>query len=395
MITRVGVGVVSVLAGLALAACGSKPAPVAAPPAAGAPAAPSGAAGALPPGAATDAEKVLNVYNWSDYIAPDVVPAFAKEYGIKVNYDVFDSNEVLETKLLAGSTGYDVVVPSASFLERQIKAGVFQKLDKSLLGNLKNLDPDFVRLLDPFDPGLEHAVNYFWGTDGVGYNVDKVKALMPTAPLDSFRMIYDPAVVRNFRDCGVTMLDAPDEIVGTVMVYLGRSPNTEKPEDLAAAEKVLMAIRPYIRYINSSKYIEDLANGETCLALGWSGDVGQAATRAREAGKGITIRYNIPKEGAIMFFDMLAIPADASHVKNAHLFINYLMRPEVAARNSSLIHYATSNAAAYALIDPVVYNDRGIYPAPETKGHLYPNLSHSQPYTRALNRMWTRFKSGH
>lgn len=389
MIPKVGVGVVCTLAGIFLAGCGSRQ-PAAAPPAATA-----AAAGPAAPGALTDDEKVLNVYNWSDYIAPDVVPAFEKEYGIKVNYDVFDSNEVLETKLLAGRTGYDVVVPSASFLERQIKAGVFRKLDKSLLSNLKNVDPDFTRLLDPFDPGLEHAVNYFWGTDGIGYNVEKIKALMPTAPVDSFRMIYDPAVVKNFKDCGVTILDAPDEIVGTVMVYLGRSPNTEKPEDLAAAEKVLMAIRPYVRYINSSKYIEDLANGEICLSLGWSGDVGQAAARAKEAGKGITIRYNIPKEGAIMFFDMLAIPADATHLKNAHLFINYLLRPEVAARNSNLIHYATSNAAAYPLIDPVVYNDRGIFPAPETKGHLYPNLSHTQAYTRLLTRMWTRFKSGH
>jgi len=395
MRSKVGVGVVCTLAGLLLAACGSRQPPAA--PAAPAPAAAGAAPVAVPaaPAGPTDAEKVLNVYNWSDYIAPDVVPAFEKEYGIKVNYDVFDSNEVLETKLLAGRTGYDVVVPSASFMERQIKAGVFQKLDKSLLGNLKNLDPDFVKLEDPFDPGGEHGVNYFWGTDGVGYNVEKIKALMPTAPVDSFRMIYDPAVAKNFKDCGITILDAPDEIVGTVLVYLGRSPNTEKPEDLAAAEKVLMAIRPYVRYINSSKYIDDLANGEVCLSLGWSGDVGQAAARAREAGKGITIKYAIPREGAIMFFDMLAIPADATHVRNAHLFINYLLRPEVAARNSSLIHYATSNAAAYPLIDPVIYNDRGIYPAPETKSHLYPNLSHTQAYTRLLNRMWTRFKSGH
>ena len=379
------------MAGAWLAGCGGQPftdavsaAPV-----------PAAAAGPAAKAGASDAEKVLNVYNWTDYIVPDLVTAFETEYGIKVNYDVFDSNEVLETKLLAGKTGYDVVVPSASFLQRQIKAGVFQKLDKVLRPNLKNVDPDIAARFAPYDPNGEHAVNYFWGTDGVGFNVGKIKTAMPDAPVDSLRMFYDPAVIKHFKDCGVTLLDAPDEILGTVLVYLGRNPTVERNEDIAAAEQVLMAIRPYVRYVNSSKYIEDLANGEICLSLGWSGDVGQSAARAREAKNGNIIKYNIPKEGAIMFFDMLAIPADAGHVKNAHLFINYLLRPDVAARNASIIHYASSVAAAYPLIDPAVYNDRGIFPAPELKSHLYPNLSHSQAYTRLLTRMWTRFKSGH
>ncbi|HXN10749.1 MAG TPA: polyamine ABC transporter substrate-binding protein, partial [Steroidobacteraceae bacterium] len=315
-------------------------------------------------------------------------------YGIKVNYDVFDSNEVVETKLLAGKTGYDVVVPSASFMQRQIVAGVFQKLDKTQLSNLGNLDPEITRRIEVYDPGNQYGVNYLWGTSGIGYNAEGIARAMPGAPVDSFAMLFDPNVIRHFQQCGVSILDAPDEVVGTVLVYLGRNPNSEAAPDLKAAEQVLLAIRPYVRYINSSKYIEDLANGEICLALGWSGDIGQARARARDAGKDVTIRYSIAKEGAIMFFDMLAIPADAVHVSNAHLFINYLLRPEVAARNSSTEHYATGNAAAYALIDPAVYADRSIYPAPEQKIHLYANPVHSLMYTRELNRTWTRFKTG-
>jgi putrescine transport system substrate-binding protein len=370
------------LAALALVGCSSKkeePAP---------------AAGAPATAAVMDDEKELNVYNWSDYIDADIVPGFEKEYGIKVRYDVFDSNEILETKLLAGKTGYDIVVPSASFLERQIKAGVFQKLDKSLLPNLKNVDADIYKRLETHDPGNEYAVNYFWGTSGVGYNVEKIKAAMPDAPVDSFRMFYDPAVVKNFKSCGVSVLDAPDEIYGTVLVYLGKDPNDESAASLKLVEDTLMKIRPYIRLIDSSKYIEDLANGEICLALGWNGDVGQSASRAEEAGKGITIKYNIPKEGAIMFFDMLAIPADAAHPKNAHLFIDYVLRAEVAAKNSNAVQYAVSNSAAYPLVDPAVFNDRGVYPAEETKAHLFPNLARSPQFTRALNTVWTRFRTG-
>ena len=374
-----------VVAGIALTACGAKH--EAAPAATAASA--SAAAASL-----TDDEKVLNVYNWSDYISPDVVPAFEKEYGIKIHYDVFDSNAVLQTKLLAGQTGYDIVVPSANFMALQIKAGVFQKLDKARIPNLKNVDPDIARRFEPLDPGMLYGVNYFWGTSGVGYNVDKIKAAMPDAPVDSFRMFYDPEVVKHFKNCGVTILDEPEEIINTVFVYLGLPANSEKPEDLAAAEKTLLAMRPYVRYVNSSKYIEDLANGEICLALGWSGDVRQSGTRAREAKNGNNINYNIPKEGAVMFFDMLAIPADALHPKNAHLFIDYLMRPDISAKNSSAVHYASSNAAAYELIDPAIYNDRGIFPGPEAKAHLVPNLPRSQAYTRLLSRMWTRFKSG-
>ncbi|MCC7257277.1 MAG: polyamine ABC transporter substrate-binding protein [Gammaproteobacteria bacterium] len=375
-----------------LAACGPKEPPPAEPAPAGT-AAPEGGAAA---GAAvqTDAEKTLNVYNWSDYIDDSVITDFEKETGIDVTYDVFDSNEVLETKLLAGTTGYDVVVPSASFLERQIQAGVFQSLDKAKLPNLRHMDPELMKVMAAHDPDNAHSVNYMWGTSGVGYNADMIAKRMPDAPVDSWRMFYDPAVVAKFADCGVTILDAPSEVIGTVLIYLGRDANSEKPEDLKAAEDVLMKIREHVRYVNSSKYIEDLANGEICLALGWVGDVLQARDRADEAGKGLTIRYNIPKEGAIMFFDMLAIPKDAAHPLNAHLFIDYLMRPEVAAKNSSFVNFANSNAASYPLVSEDVRNDTSIYPTPEVKAKLVTDLAESPEFTRQLTRTWTRFKTG-
>jgi putrescine transport system substrate-binding protein len=385
-------GLISAGIAALLAACSHGASPPAAAPG-------TGAAGTAAPasasGAQGDPEHVLNVYNWSDYMDKDTIPDFETKYGIKVNYDVFDSNEVLETKLLAGHTGYDVVVPSASFLERQIKAGVFQKLDKSQLPNLKNMDPEITRRVALHDPGNAYAVNYLLGTSGVGYNETKIKALMPDAPVDSFRMFYDPAVVSKFKDCGVTLLDSPTEIVGTVLIYLGKDANSESPQDLQQVEKVLLAIRPYLRYVNSAKYIDDLANGEVCLVLGWSGDVLQARDRAREAGKGMSIKYRIPHEGAIMYFDMLAIPADASHLRNAHLFINYLMRPEVAAKNSNAVHYANGNLASLPLVAEDIKGDPSIYPSAEVRDKLVADLAKSPQYTRLLTRTWTRFKTGH
>jgi putrescine transport system substrate-binding protein len=370
----------AVLAAL-LAACGSKPAET--------PKTDSGA-----PAIETDAEKIVNVYNWSDYIEPTVIEAFEKDTGLKVNYEVMDSNELLETKLLAGRTGYDVVVPSASFLARQIKANIYQKLDKSKLPNLKNMDPDISKRLEVFDPGNQYAVNYMWGTDGVGYNEAKIKELMPDAPINSYAMFFDPKVAKNFAKCGISVLDAPSEIVGAVLIYLGRDANSEKPEDLKAAEQVLMSIRPYVRLINSSKYIEDLANGEICLALGWSGDVLQSSSRATEAGKGITIKYNIPKEGSVMFFDSFAIPADASHVKNAHLFIDYMTRADVAAKNSNFLSYANSNAASWPSVTAEIKNNPNIFPTAEMMPKLVPDLPESAEFTRELTRTWTRFRTG-
>ena len=381
MSTRSLSALVSVL--VLLSACGKKEE---APP----------AADAAPAGATydTDAEKKVNVYNWSDYIEPSVLEEFTKETGIEVNYEVMDSNELLETKLLAGRTGYDVVVPSASFLARQIKAGIYQKLDKSKLTNLSNLDAEITKKLEVFDPGNEHAVNYMWGTSGVAYNEEAIKAAMPDAPVDSFAMFWDPKVISKFAKCGVSVLDAPSEVIGTVLIYLGRDANSEKPEDLAAAEKVLLSVRPYIRTINSAPYIEQLANGEVCLVLGWSGDVLQAKSRAEEAKKPFTIKYNIPKEGAVMFFDNMAIPADASHVKNAHIFINYMLRPEVAAKNTNFISFANSNAASWPMVDPAVKDNPGIFPTPDLMPKLVPDLPESAEFTRSLTRTWTRFRTG-
>ena len=344
--------------------------------------------------AAAEEEKVLNVYNWSDYIEASVIEGFTKETGIKVQYDVFDSHEMLETKLLAGNTGYDIVVPSASFLNRQLQAGVHQKLDKSLLPNLKNIDPSIAQRIEAFDKGNEHSVNYMWGTSGVGYNVKKIAERMKDAPVDSFAMFYDPKVISKFADCGVTILDAPSEVIGTVLIYLGKDANSEKPEDLAAAEAVLKAVRPYIKNFHSSNYIEQLANGEICLALGWSGDVLQASTRAEEAKNGVEISYRIPKEGAVMFFDQLAIPKDAKHPKNAHLFIDYLLRPEVAAKNSSYISYANANAASTALIDKSVTDNPNVYPSADLMTKLVPDMPESAEFSRSLNRAWTSIKTG-
>ena len=344
--------------------------------------------------ASTASEKVLNVYNWSDYIQPTVITDFEKEYGIHVNYDVYDSNEILETKLLTGHTNYDIVGPSGAFLERQLQAEIYQKLDKALLPNLANVDPQVAQATALYDPGNQYAVDYMWITSGVGYNTAAIRERLADAPVDSWRMLFDPAIVAKFRDCGVSILDAPSEVVGTVLLYIGRNPNSNSPEDLKAAEQVLHAMRPYVRYVDSSRYIDMLANGDICLVLGWSGDVKQAHDRAAEAGKGIELAYNIPREGAIINYDVMAIPADAPHIANAHLFINFLLRPEIAARNSNFIKYANSVRPDLQPLDPAVRNDPGVYPPPEVRARLTPERPRPPDYQRLLTRMWTRFKTG-
>ena len=345
-------------------------------------------------GAASADEKVLNVYNWSDYIQPSVIEDFQKEYGIHVNYDVFDSNEILETKLLTGHTNYDIVAPSAAFLERQLQADIYQKLDKALLPNLKNVDPDVARAAALYDPGNQYSVDYMWITSGVGYNVAALRARLPDAPLDSWRMIFDPAVVAKFKDCGVSILDAPSEVVATVLLFMGRDPNSNSGEDLKAAEQALHGMRPYVRYVDSSRYIDNLANGDICLAMGWSGDIKQAHDRAAEANKGVDLAYQIPREGAISNYDVMAIPADAPHVKNAHLFINFLLRPEVAAQNSNLIKYANAVSPDIQPLAPGVRADPGVYPPAEVRARLHPERPRPADYQRLLTRMWTRFKTG-
>lgn len=365
--------------GVLLAACGKQ--------AAEQPAQPAAAAGGE--------EKVLHVYNWSDYIATDTVRNFEAKTGIKVTYDVFDSNDVLETRLLAGNSGFDVVVPSASFLERQIKAGVFQKLDKSQLPNLANMDPDIMQRVALHDPNNDHAIPYMWGTTGIGYNEARIKQILgDDAVLDSWAYIFDPKQIARFKDCGVSVLDAPDELLKITLTYLGRDANSEKQEDLQAAEQTLLAIRPFIRKIHSSQYIEDLANGDLCVAVGWSGDVLQSRDRAREAGQGIVVKYAIPREGTIVWFDMAAIPADAKHPRNALAFIDYLMDPQVAAANSNFVKYANGNAAALPMVDDQVKNDPGIYPPPEVKAKLFPSLAYGESFNRLMTRMWTRFQTG-
>jgi putrescine transport system substrate-binding protein len=375
-------GLVGLIAATALVACGKKPEQAATTDVAPAPAAPAAE------------EPVVNVYNWSDYIDPATLEQFTAETGIKVNYDVFDSNEVLETKLLAGKTGYDVVVPGAAFMERQIKAGVFRKLDRSLLPNWTNLDPEILQRVALHDPGNEYSVNHMWGTTGIGYNVGKVKAIDPNAPVDSWDIILDPKQVAKYKDCGVSVLDAPTEMLKVVLAWKGKDPNSQDPADLQMAEDALMAIRPFVRMIHSSNYIDALANGEICLAVGWSGDVLQSRDRAAEVGQGVEVAFSVPKEGTIIWFDMYAIPADAPHPNNAHAFINFMMKPEVAAANSNFVNYATGNAASLELVDESVRNDPGVYPPAEVKAKLFPDLAAADDFTRLVNRSWTRFTTG-
>jgi putrescine transport system substrate-binding protein len=339
-------------------------------------------------------EKVLFVYNWSDYIGEKTIAEFEAKTGIKVTYDVFDSNEVLETKLLAGKTGYDVVVPSANFLERQIKAGVFLKFDKSQLPNLVNMDPEIMQRVATHDPGNEHAITYMWGTTGIGYNPDLVKKALGTDTIDSWSAIFDPANAKKLAKCGISMLDAPSEVMDSALIYLGRDPNSEKAEDLAAAEEVLMKIRPYVRYFHSSQYINDLATGEICVSLGWSGDALMARTRGGEATKPVNVAYSIPKEGAIMWFDMLAIPADAPHPNNALAFLNFIMEPQQAAGISNYVSYANGNSASLPFVDDSIKNDPSVYPTEEVKKNLHPHLAESQEFSRDLNRAWTKVRTG-
>ena len=345
-------------------------------------------------GVASAEEMVLNVYNWSDYIAEDTIADFEERTGIKVNYDVFDSNEVLEAKLLAGNSGYDVVVPAASFLERQIMAGVFARLDRSRLGNWENLDATILERVAAHDPGNEHAVPYMWGTTGFGYNVGKVEAIMGDAPTGSWRMLFDPDVVAELADCGVTLLDAPTEVFANLMGYLGRDPNSESPEDVELFEEHLSKIRPHIRYFHSSQNINDLANGEICVAMGWSGDMLIARDRAVEAGQGVEIAYTIPEEGAVIWFDNLAIPSDAPHPENAHLFLDYMMEAEVAAAISNYVFYANANGASLPYVDDEVKSDPSIYPSDAVKENLFADLADSPAFTRLLTRAWTRVKTG-
>lgn len=339
-------------------------------------------------------DKVVNVYNWSDYIDDSILEDFTKETGIKVVYDVFDSNEILETKLLAGGTGYDVVVPTGAFLARQIQAGVFQKLDKSKLPNISNMWDVVSTQTAKYDPDNAYSVNYMWGTTGIGYNVKKIQDALGIDKIDSWKIVFDPESMKKLNECGVYMLDAPQEIIPTALAYLGLNPDSRDPGELAKAEELLLAIRPYVRKFHSSEYINALANGDICLAVGWSGDVFQARDRAAEADQGVEINYVIPQEGAEMWFDQLAIPADAKHVDEAHAFLNYIMKPEVAAKASNYVFYANGNKASQQFLDKEVIDDPSIYPDDATMAKLFITLPYDPKTQRLITRSWTKIVSG-
>ncbi|MFL6824057.1 MAG: polyamine ABC transporter substrate-binding protein [Xanthobacteraceae bacterium] len=349
----------------------------------------------VPAAGQTKGERVVNVYNWSDYIAPTVVEDFSKESGIKVRYDTFDSNDTLETKLLAGKSGYDVVVPTAYFLERQIKAGVFQKLDKARLPNLANLWPEISQRLATYDPGNQYAVNYMWGTTGIGYNARKARDVLgPNGTIDSWDIVFKPENLAKFKDCGVHFLDSSDDILAAALHYLGLDPNSSNEVDLQKAADLVTKIRPYVRKFHSSEYLNSLASGEICLVVGFSGDIKQSQKRAMEAKNGVEIAYVIPKEGAQLWFDNLAIPRDAKNVAEANEFINYLQRPEVAAKNTNFISYANGNLASQKFIDKAILDDKTIYPDQATMRQLYTISAHDPKTQRLMNRLWTRIKTG-
>ena len=340
-------------------------------------------------------ERTVNFYNWSNYMAPGVLEDFTRETGIKVVYDTFDANETLETRLLAGKSGYDVVVPTAYFLQRQIKANVFQKFDKSKLPNLANAWPLVTARLAIYDPDKQYAANYMWGTTGIGYNVKKIESILgPGVAIDSWDIVFKPESLARFKDCGVHMLDSPDDIFPAALSYLGLDPNSAKQADLDKAADLVSKIRPFVRKFHSSEYLNALATGEICLVVGWSGDIMQARSRAAEAKNGIEIGYAIPKEGGQMFFDNLSIPADARNVKEAYELINFLYRPDIAARNSNFLSYANGNLASQKLLDPKILNDKNIYPDDAMLAKLFVITARDPATQRIINRLWTRVKTG-
>ncbi len=337
---------------------------------------------------------VLNIYNWADYVAPDTISNFEREYGIDVNYDVYDSSEIVDAKLLAGRSGYDVVFHSYQFSGRLTPLGIFEKLDFSKLGNVKYLDDELVEKINHYEAVEGYAVPYLWGSTGYAYNYDMVRARLPGMALDSANLLFDPGVVAKLADCGVTLLDSPTDVIPMVLAYLGRDPNAVDPESLAAAEAQLDLVRPYIRYFSSTKMISDLPNREVCVAMSWSGDYAQAAARAEAAGIPIDLRYTMPKEGSGLWVDGMFIPSDAPHKQNAYLFINYILRPEVTADISNYIYYASANEASRRLLNPEVLNDPGIYPDERAWDLLYAVYFGEPKKERLRTRTWARVKSG-
>ena len=343
----------------------------------------------------TNIKQEVKVYNWSDYIADSTIREFEKETGIDVTYDVYDSNEILEGKLLSGNTGYDIVGPSSEFMGRQIIAGVYQKLNKDALYNYDNLDPAMMNLLENLDPDNAHSIPYLWGTTGIGYNKQKAIEVMGVDfAMNTLDVVFVPEIIAKFQHCGVAFLDAPSEMFKAALHYLGLNPNSQNPKDYQEQSKELFKnVRPYIQYFHSSKYINDLANGDICLAFAWSGDVLQAADRASESGNGVQIEYKIPKEGTLMWFDMLAIPADAPNPGNAHKFLNYILKPEVIAEISNKVNFANANIPSKSLIKADSLNNPDIYPEEDLMRKLFLAKILPPDIDRVMTRQWVDIKS--
>jgi putrescine transport system substrate-binding protein len=339
-------------------------------------------------------EKVLNVFNWNDYIAKDTLEKFTAETGIKVNYDLYDGNEILEAKLLAGKSGYDVVFPSTTpFFAKQLKANIYLALDKTKIPNLAGMNPKVMAEVAKYDAGNAHGVPYLMAATGIGYNIDKVKALMPDAPIGSLAMVFDPKVLQKLKSCGVTVLDSPEEVLSAALSWTGKTPTGMTEDDLKVASDVVMKARPSYKYIHSSAYINDLANGNTCVVLGYGGDLVQSRARAKEANRGVNIGIFIPKEGTAFNIDVAAIPADAAHVDEAHAFINFLMKPEIMADITNETGYANAVTKADQFLTPELRNDPVVYPPAEVQAKLYTNPPADQAFERARTRAWTRIKT--
>ena len=337
----------------------------------------------------------VRVYNWSDYIDESLLEKFEQETGLDLVYDVFDSNEVLETKMLAGGSGYDVVVPSGTFLQRQIAAGAFQKLDMSKLPNIKNMWDVIEARTAQYDPGNAYSINYMWGTTGIGVNVGKVKEVLgEDAPIGSLSLIFEPSNMEKLASCGVHFLDAPTEMIPAALKYIGEDPNSHDPDVIAKAEDVLMGVRPYVQKFHSSEYINALANGDICVAFGWSGDVLQARDRAAEADNGVEVAYNAPSEGALMWFDQMAIPEDAPNPEGAHVFLNFIMDANNIATASNYVYYANGNIASQPMLVEDVIGDPAVYPDEETLENLYTTTPYDAKVQRVVTRLWTKIKSG-
>jgi putrescine transport system substrate-binding protein len=361
----------------------------------------SGCARPAPPAAAATSgvkapseERVLRVYNWDDYIGFHTVADFERATGIEVVYDLFDSNETLEGKLLVGDSGYDIVSTSENYYGRQIRAGLYEPLNKAELPNWKYLDPQVLAVQARFDPGNRFAAPYLHSMNGFAYNRSLVRARLPDAPVDSLDMLFKPEVVAKFADCGVSFLDSPDDVIQLALAYLHLDPNSHRVEDLAAAEKLLMAVRPYIRVFDSSDYINQLATKELCVAMAWSSDYSIALVRSRAAGLHLDLAFTVPKEGSDITYNALLIPIGAPHPHAAHQFINFILDPNVIAAITNDIHYGNDNLAAQPLVDPQIRDDPAVYPPPQIRARLYLPTEFDAKYQRLRTRTWTRIKSG-